>query len=77
MASERPTPVVRFVSDDSDYEPKVKDVRIRTVWIRDGKGGSCCFDISEVNDLVKSLSGFMQGDAPPVEIIDLTKSTAV
>ena len=71
------SPNVTFIADDSKFEPTVAEVLTATVVIRDGKGGQACFDISEVNDLVKQLVSLMQTDASSVKVIDLTKKTDV
>jgi predicted RNase H-related nuclease YkuK (DUF458 family) len=71
------SPNVTFVADDSKLEPTVAKVLTATVVVRDGKGGQACFDISEVNDLVKQLVSLMQTDAGSVKVIDLTKKTDV
>ena len=71
------SPNVTFVSDDSKFEPTVAEVLTATVVVRDGKGGQCCFDISEVNDVAKLLVSLQQTDAGSVKVIDLTKKTDV
>lgn len=71
------TPKVTFIADDAALEPVVKKIITATVLIKDGKGGQACFDISEVNDLVTTLATLMQSDSGPVQVIDLSKGTAV
>ena len=70
------TPVVRFVANDSKLEPSVTDVRTRTIVIKDGKGGQCCFDISEVGDLALELASLAKTDAPGIRVVDLTNRTS-
>ncbi len=68
------TPKVCFIVDDSSTEPQVTEVLTATIVIEDGKGGVACFDISEMDDLQKSIMSFRRTDAPAVKVVDLTKA---
>lgn len=60
-----------------DPEPTTTVYIHATVVIKDGRGGVCRFDKSEVNDLVAELGSLVQNDAPPVKVIDLSGNSAV
>jgi hypothetical protein len=57
-----------------DYEPHVTHYLHATVVIEDGRGGLCRFDISEMADLSKQVSGLVHNDAPPVVFVDLSQA---
>jgi hypothetical protein len=63
--------------DGGDFEPTMVQYIHATIVIHDGRGGTVRFDKSEVNDLVKNLSGLLASDAPPIRTVDLTAKTGV
>lgn len=60
----------------SEAEPTMTVYRHDTVVIKDGRGGVCRFDKSEVNDLIAELGSILPHDAPAVKLVDLTNVTA-
>lgn len=60
----------------SEAEPSVTEFIHATVVIKDGRGGVCRFDKSEVNDIIAEMSSLLPNDAPKVKVVDLTNVTS-
>ena len=59
----------------SEAEPAVTEYLHATIVIKDGRGGICRFDKSEVNDLISELASLLPNDASKVKVVDLTNVT--
>ena len=58
-----------------EAEPSTTEYLHATIVIKDGRGGICRFDKSEVNDLIAQLSAVLPSDASKITVVDLTNVT--
>ena len=58
-------------------EPSLTSYIHETEVLKDGRGGVCRFDKSELNDVIAELASRLPNDATKAKVVDLTNVTGV